>query len=119
MPKRVLQGVVVSDVQDKTVVVRVERRVMHPVYKKYIMRSKKYAAHDEKNAFKVGDVVRIEESKPISKNKHFVVLAADVGTQRSATSSEKQATEKTVAAGRNAARRRARKAEAAEATAKE
>ena len=119
MPKRVLQGVVVSDVQDKTVVVRVERRVMHPVYKKYIMRSKKYAAHDEKNAFKVGDVVRIQESKPISKNKRFVVLAADASTQRSATSSEKQAAEKTVAAGRSAARRRARKAEAAEAVAKE
>jgi len=119
MPKRVLQGVVVSDVQDKTVVVRVERRVMHPVYKKYIMRSKKYAAHDEQNAFKVGDVVRIEESRPISKNKRFVVLATDAGSQSSATSSEKQAAEKTVAAGRNAARRRARKAEAAEAAAKE
>ena len=74
MPKRVLQGVVVSDVQDKTVVVRVERRVMHPVYKKYIMRSKKYSAHDEGNAFKVGDVVRIEESRPLSKTKRWVVL---------------------------------------------
>ena len=74
MPKRILQGVVVSDVQQKTVVVRVERRVMHPVYKKYIMRSKKYAAHDEANAFKVGDVVRIEESRPLSKSKRWVVL---------------------------------------------
>jgi small subunit ribosomal protein S17 len=118
MPKRILQGVVVSDVQDKTVVVRVERRVMHPVYKKYIMRSKKYAAHDEQNAFKVGDLVRIEESRPISKNKRFVVLAADAGARRSATSSEKQAAEKTVAAGRETARRR-RKAAAAEAAAKE
>jgi small subunit ribosomal protein S17 len=118
MPKRILQGVVVSDVQDKTVVVRVERRVMHPVYKKYIMRSKKYAAHDEQNAFKVGDLVRIEESRPISKNKRFVVLAADAGARRSATSSEKQAAEKTVAAGRETARRRTRKA-AAEAAAKE
>ena len=119
MPKRILQGVVVSDVQDKTVVVRVERRVMHPMYKKYIMRSKKYAAHDEQNAFKVGDVVRIEESRPISKNKRFVVLAADAGAQRSATSSEKQAAEKTVAAGRDTARRRTRKAAATEAAAKE
>ena len=58
MPKRILQGVVVSDKMDKTVVVKVERRVMHPIYKKFIRRSKKYAAHDELNQFKVGDVVR-------------------------------------------------------------
>jgi small subunit ribosomal protein S17 len=76
MPKRVLQGVVVSDAQNKTVVVRVERRVMHPVYKKFIMRSKKYAAHDENNSFKAGDTVRIEESRPISKRKRWIVLAA-------------------------------------------
>ena len=57
MPKRILQGVVVSDKQDKTVVVKVERQVMHPVYKKFIRKSKKYAAHDENNQFKVGDVV--------------------------------------------------------------
>jgi small subunit ribosomal protein S17 len=119
MPKRVLQGVVVSDVQDKTVVVRVERRVMHPVYKKYIMRSKKYAAHDEQNAFKVGDTVRIEESRPISKNKRFVVLAADAGSQRAATSSEKHAAAKSAASGRDTARRRTRKAAVAEAVAKE
>jgi small subunit ribosomal protein S17 len=74
MPKRVLQGVVVSDACDKTIVVRVERRVMHPVYKKFIMRSKKYAAHDEQNVHKTGDVVRIEESKPISKRKRWIVL---------------------------------------------
>jgi small subunit ribosomal protein S17 len=119
MPKRILQGVVVSDVQDKTVVVRVERRVMHPVYKKFIMRSKKYAAHDEANTHKVGDVVRIEESRPISKNKRFVVLAAEAGAQRSATASEKQAAEKSVAAGRATARRRVRKADAAATAAKE
>jgi len=75
MPKRVLTGVVVSDKANKTVIVRVERRVMHPVYKKFIMRSKKYAAHDETNASKVGDLVHIEESRPISKTKHWVVLA--------------------------------------------
>jgi small subunit ribosomal protein S17 len=74
MPKRILQGLVVSDKQDKTIVVRVERRVMHPVYKKFITRSKKYAAHDETNQFKTGDTVRIEECRPISKNKCWVVL---------------------------------------------
>jgi small subunit ribosomal protein S17 len=76
MPKRILQGVVVSDKGDKTVIVRVERRVMHPVYKKFIMRSKKYAAHDEHNAHKTGDLVRIEESRPISKRKRWIVLEA-------------------------------------------
>jgi small subunit ribosomal protein S17 len=78
MPKRILQGVVVSDACDKTIIVRVERRVMHPVYKKFITRSKKYAAHDETNAHKSGDVVRIEESRPISKRKSWVVLAGVV-----------------------------------------
>jgi small subunit ribosomal protein S17 len=76
MSKRVLQGVVVSDAGDKTVVVRVERRVMHPVYKKFITHSKKFAAHDEQNRWHVGDMVRIEESRPISKRKHWVVLGA-------------------------------------------
>jgi len=75
MPKRVLQGVVVSDKMDKTVVVRVERRVMHPVYKKFIRRSKKYAAHDEANTHKVGDTVRIQECRPISKSKRWTVVA--------------------------------------------
>ena len=114
MPKRILQGVVVSDVQDKTVVVRIERRVMHPVYKKYIMRSKKYAAHDEQNAFKVGDIVRIEEGRPISKNKRFVVLTAEAPTAGAISDQAKAAVEK-----KTAPRRRARKVEAAEATAKE
>ena len=71
MPKRILQGVVVSDKMDKSVVVRVERRVMHPVYKKYIKRSKKYTAHDEKNEAKKGDKVLIAETRPLSKTKHF------------------------------------------------
>ena len=74
MPKRILQGQVVSDVQDKTIVVRVERRVMHPVYKKFITRSKKYAAHDEDNRFKTGDAVKIRECRPISKSKTWDVL---------------------------------------------
>lgn len=75
MSKRILRGVVVSDHGDKTVVVRVERRFMHPIYKKFITRSKKYAAHDEANRCRVGDNVQIEESRPISKRKHWIVLA--------------------------------------------
>jgi small subunit ribosomal protein S17 len=84
MSKRVLQGVVVSDACDKTVIVRVERRVMHPLYKKFVTHSKKYAAHDENNSFRAGDVVRIEESRPISKRKCWIVLGgpADVAAGR-------------------------------------
>jgi len=74
MPKRVLQGVVVSDKNDKTIVVEVERRFTHPLFKKTVRRSKKYHAHDETNAHKIGDKVWIEESAPISKNKRWVVL---------------------------------------------
>ena len=74
MPKRVLTGTVVSDKGDKTVVVRVERRVKHPLYGKIIKLSKKYHAHDEGNAFKAGEQVRIEECAPISKLKSWIVL---------------------------------------------
>lgn len=74
MPKRVLQGVVVSDKNDKTVVVQVERRLTHPVLKKTVRLTKKYHAHDEANAFHAGDVVRIQECPPVSKNKRWVVL---------------------------------------------
>ncbi len=74
MPKRILQGVVVSAKQDKTVVVSVERQVMHPVYKKIVKKSKKFAAHDENNQFKEGDKVSIIESKPYSKTKSWTVL---------------------------------------------
>jgi len=77
MPRRVIQGIVVSDKMDKTVIVEVERLVMHSLYKKFIRRSKKYSAHDENNACKVGDVVSIRECKPISKNKRWEVLAED------------------------------------------
>ena len=77
MPRRVVQGIVVSDKMDKTVTVKVERRVIHSLYKKFIRRSKKYSAHDENNACKVGDVVSIRECKPISKNKRWEVLAED------------------------------------------
>jgi small subunit ribosomal protein S17 len=79
MPKRVLQGIVVSDACNKTIIVRVERRVMHPVYKKFVTRSKKYAAHDEENKFHAGDAVQIEESRPISKRKSWVVMGAASG----------------------------------------
>jgi small subunit ribosomal protein S17 len=76
MPKRILQGVVVSDKQDKTVVVKVERRFTHPLFKKTVRRSKNFHAHDEANSFKVGDEVRIEETRPLSKLKRWVVVDA-------------------------------------------
>jgi small subunit ribosomal protein S17 len=110
MPKRILTGVVVSDKTDKTVTVRVERRVMHPVYKKFITRSKKYAAHDETNACKTGDLVRIEECRPISKTKRWIVLGGDAPVQRKEAAAE---TKDDVAPAPNARRnRRAAKAEA-------
>ncbi len=74
MPKRVLQGTVVSDKNDKTIVVQVERRYTHPLLKKTVRRTKKYHAHDEGNIFKIGEMVSIQESPPISKNKRWVVL---------------------------------------------
>ena len=74
MPKRILEGVVVSDKNDKTIVVKVERRLTHPVLKKTVRLSKKYHAHDEKNDAKVGDVVRIQETRPISKQKRWMLL---------------------------------------------
>jgi small subunit ribosomal protein S17 len=75
MPKRILQGVVVSDKNDKTVVVKVERRFTHPVMKKTVRMSKRYKAHDENNSYKVGDTVFIQESRPISKDKCWVVVS--------------------------------------------
>ena len=80
MPRRVLQGTVVSDKGDKTVIVLVERRVMHPVYKKFIRQSKKYAAHDEANSFKTGDTVSIIECRPISKRKRWTVVTESAGS---------------------------------------
>ena len=74
MPKRILQGEVVSDKNDKTVVVLVERRFKHPLLQKVVRRTKKYHAHDENNASKVGDIVRIEECRPISKNKTWKIV---------------------------------------------
>lgn len=74
MPRRVLTGTVVSDKMDKTVLVRVNRRVMHPMYKKFITRSKKFAAHDTDNTCKIGDLVRIRECRPISKRKNWEII---------------------------------------------
>ena len=77
MPKRTLHGTVVSDKQDKTVVVRVERRYTHPVMKKTVRSSKKYYAHDEKNEFNVGDTVWIEEHRPISRLKRWTAVRGE------------------------------------------
>jgi small subunit ribosomal protein S17 len=82
MPKRILQGVVVSDKNDKTVVVKVERRFTHPLLKKTVRRSKKYHAHDEANAAKEGDIVRIEECAPVSRNKKWVLLTGEAGAAK-------------------------------------
>ena len=75
MPKRLMQGRALRDAKDKTVSVLVERSVRHPLYQKFIKRSKKYLAHDENNLSKEGDIVRIREARPISKRKRFVVVA--------------------------------------------
>ena len=77
MPKRILQGTVVSDKSDKTVVVKVERRFAHPMFQKTVRRSKKYKAHDEKNETKVGDVVRIMETRPLSKDKRWIITSSE------------------------------------------
>ena len=74
MSRRVLQGIVVSDGMDKSVVVKVERKIKHPLYKKYIRRTKKYMAHDEDNRVKVGDRVSIRETRPLSKRKFWEVV---------------------------------------------
>jgi small subunit ribosomal protein S17 len=75
MPKRILQGEVVSDKNDKTIVVKVERRLRHPVFKKTVRVSKKYHAHDEQNEAKTGEIVRIEETRPLSKQKRWTLIA--------------------------------------------
>ena len=76
MPKRILSGTVTSNANEQTVTVSVERRFTHPVMKKTIRKSKKYRAHDEKNAFNVGDQVRIQECAPKSKTKRWEVIAS-------------------------------------------
>ncbi len=77
MPKRILQGVVVSDKNDKTIVVKVERRFTDPLLKKTVRRSKKYHAHDESNSHKVGETVSIRECRPVSKNKTWEVIGTE------------------------------------------
>ena len=83
MPKRILEGVVVSDKGDKTVIVKVERTLLHPVMKKIVRLSKKYHAHDEANALKTGDVARIVECAPKSKLKRWEVLSKDASASAS------------------------------------
>lgn len=83
MPRRILQGRVVSDKQDKTVTVLVESRKMHPIFKKYVKQSWKYAAHDEGNVFKTGDLVAIQECAPISKRKTWTVITDPASIKRS------------------------------------
>ena len=78
MPKRILQGTVVSAASEKTIVVNVDRRVRHPLYKKTITRSSKFHAHDENNNYKIGDKVRIIECRPISKKKSWTVLTDSI-----------------------------------------
>ena len=92
MPRRVLEGNVVGDKADKTVTVMVERRYKHPLYKKYIKSSSKYAAHDENNQFKIGDRVSIIECRPISKSKRWSVVTADEAAKKPAA--KKAATKK-------------------------
>ena len=74
MPKRILTGKVTNNKSDKTITVLVERKIMHPMYKKFVTKSKKFAAHDGENKYKVGDIVNIRECAPISKNKRFEVI---------------------------------------------
>lgn len=91
MPRRILEGEVVSNKTDKTVTVLVERRYMHPVYKKYIKSTDKYAAHDELNKHNIGDKVQIVECRPISKTKRWTVLEAGAPVPVSTTKAKKAA----------------------------
>jgi small subunit ribosomal protein S17 len=94
MPRRILEGKVLSAKQDKTVTVLVESRFMHPIYKKYLKKSKKFAAHDEANSVKEGDTIRIIECAPISKNKRFTVYT---GTEDTASVKKTEEKKKPVA----------------------
>lgn len=111
MPRRVLEGNVVSDKGNKTITVLVERRYRHPVYKKYIKKSAKYAAHDENNQFKIGDRVRIIETRPISKTKRWAVLTDDNAqtapkAEKAAPKAAKKTEEKKPAAKKAAAKKK-------------
>ncbi|MEK7801526.1 MAG: 30S ribosomal protein S17 [Pseudomonadota bacterium] len=107
MPRRVLEGQVVSDKMDKTVTVLVERRTMHPIYKKYVKQSAKYAAHDETNVFRIGDKVSIEECSPISKRKTWRVITDPKALGRELTAKVKAASEAAPAAAKTATKAKA------------
>jgi small subunit ribosomal protein S17 len=111
MPKRILEGEVVSDKMDKTITVLVERRFMHPLYKKFVKKSKRYAAHDESNAVKVGERVRIQECAPISKRKTWTVITGDAPAEKKAAPKKEEA--KKPAAKKETAKKAAPKKEAA------
>jgi small subunit ribosomal protein S17 len=101
MPKRILEGEVVSDKMDKTITVKVERRFMHPLYKKYIKKSSKYAAHDENNSVKTGERVQIIECAPISKRKTWTLYTGEATT--SAPKAKAEAPKKAAAPKKEAA----------------
>lgn len=109
MPKRILEGEVVSDKMDKTITVLVERRFMHPLYKKYIKKTDKYAAHDEANAFKTGDKVQIAECRPISKRKTWTVVTGDAPKAAPKKEAAPKAAAKKPAAKKTAAPKTAKK----------
>ena len=109
MPRRILEGKVLSAKQDKTVTVQVERRTMHPIYKKYIKKSSKFAAHDETNNVKEGDVIQIIECAPISKNKRFTVYTGAETTAPKKTLEEKKPVAKKAAPKKEVAKKPAAK----------
>lgn len=109
MPRRVMEGRVVSDKMDKTVTVLVERRTMHPIYKKYVKQSAKYAAHDEANVFRTGDVVSIEECAPLSKRKTWKVITDPKTLGRELTEKVKPVAEAAPAAKAKAGAKKAAK----------
>ena len=110
MPRRVLEGTVVSDKMDKTITVLVERRYIHPVYKKYLKRTDKYAAHDESNSAKMGDKVQIMECAPISKRKSWTLVTEGADVSAVAAPAKKEAAPKKAAAEKKPAAKKAAKA---------
>ena len=119
MPRRILEGNVVSDQNDKTITVLVERRFRHPVYKKYIKSTSKYRAHDEQNTHKVGDRVSIVECRPISKNKRWtVVTEGETAPAPAAKETKKPAAKKPAAKKAAPKKETAKKAEAKKPAAK-
>ncbi len=110
MPRRVLEGTVVSDKMDKTITVLVERRYMHPIYKKYLKRTKKYAAHDEQNIAREGQKVQIVECAPISKRKSWMLISEGMVAQAPVEKPVKAAATKKAAAEKKPAAKKAAKA---------